>query len=325
MTHDVCAECGFDGGRWDERDTVSTIRGLALRWRWTIEGMDAALVQQRIDPGTWSIAEYTDHLADVLWMMRFAVEAAASDPGIVLGDAIEPGEAGVHRQIDLDAALPRLDDEVRQLHEVAVGIEPEDWGRHYVIGEETLDIGWSLRHGVHDATHHLHDVGRIRHALGAGAPSATGTVAAVNTSGGGVPKASIGAADVDFTGVVGDRQAARQHHGRPWQALCLWSTEVIDDLRDEGHPIGLGDAGENLTVRGVDWTTIRPGTLLRIGSMRAEVSAYAEPCTKNGQWFADGDSRRIDHARHPGWSRVYATVLEPGRVAEGDDVLVEPR
>ena len=33
---------------------------------------------------------------------------------------------------------------------------------------------------------------------------------------------------------------------------------------------------------------------------------------------------RGDHDRHPGWSRLYATVLSPGEVAVGDEVVVEP-
>ncbi len=57
---------------------------------------------------------------------------------------------------------------------------------------------------------------------------------------------------------------------------------------------------------------------------RVEISAYATPCAKNARWFADGDHRRIDHDRAPGWSRLYATVLRPGVVAVGDEVVAEP-
>jgi MOSC domain-containing protein YiiM len=63
---------------------------------------------------------------------------------------------------------------------------------------------------------------------------------------------------------------------------------------------------------------------VRIGDTLLETSAYATPCAKNAQWFADREFRRMDHDRHPGWSRVYAWVLEPGTIRPGDEVIVEP-
>lgn len=150
-----------------------------------------------------------------------------------------------------------------------------------------------------------------------------GTVARLGRSGGGVPKAPVERVDVDARGVVGDVQANRTHHGRPWQALCLWSTEVIDAFRAEGHPLGPGDAGENVTVSGLPWPEVRPGVRLRIGSVLCEVSAYAIPCAKNARWFLDGRFSLMHHDRGP-VSRVYATVLEPGGITAGDAAHLEP-
>ena len=176
---------------------------------------------------------------------------------------------------------------------------------------------------VHEAIHHLHDLGRQLHEAGAGAPSQRGSVAQLSTSDGGVPKSAIDSADVGLRGLLGDLQGNRKHHGRPFQAVCLWSAEVIDALRAEGHPIHPGAAGENITVAGIDWSTLRPGVRLLVGQVLCELSAWAVPCRKNDRWFTDGSSR-MSHDLHPGWSRVYAWVLEPGTVATGDEVLVEP-
>ncbi len=149
------------------------------------------------------------------------------------------------------------------------------------------------------------------------------SVAQISTSDGGVPKGAVPSADVGRRGLLGDRQADRTHHGRPFQALCVWSSEVIAVLAAEGHPIRAGAAGENITVSGIEWPTLRPGVRLLIGQSLCEISAWAEPCRKNDQWFT-GRSDRIDHRLHPGWSRAYAWVLEPGTVATGDPVIVEP-
>jgi MOSC domain-containing protein YiiM len=176
---------------------------------------------------------------------------------------------------------------------------------------------------VHRAIHLLHDLGRQLHEAGAGVPSQRGTVVQLSSSDGGVPKSAIESADVGRRGLLGDRQENRKHHGRPFQALCLWSADVIDALRAEGHPVHPGAAGENITVAGIDWTTLRPGTRLLVGQVLCELSAWATPCRKNDQWFT-GRSDRIDHDLHPGWSRIYAWVLEPGSITTGDEVLVEP-
>lgn len=154
-------------------------------------------------------------------------------------------------------------------------------------------------------------------------PSATGSVVQLNVSGGGVPKLPVERVDVGFGGMAGDRQAARQHHGRPWQALCLWSSEVIAGLAAEGHPIAAGNAGENVTIAGLVWTDVQPGVRLRLGTVLCQVSAFALPCQKNAGWFSDRDFTRIHHEKGP-LSRVYATVLRPGTIATGDAVVLEP-
>jgi hypothetical protein len=152
---------------------------------------------------------------------------------------------------------------------------------------------------------------------------AEGTVSALHRGGGGVPKLPVSEVEVDFGGVIGDRQATRVHHGRPWQALCLWSAEVIDALAADGHPIAPGRAGENVTLRGLPWADVRAGVRLRIGEVLCEVSAYALPCKQNAGWFIDGDFTTMHHERGA-VSRVYATVIEPGSIRAGDPAILEP-
>jgi hypothetical protein len=154
--------------------------------------------------------------------------------------------------------------------------------------------------------------------------SGSGSVHGLFTSGGGVPKLPVDEVEVDARGVVGDVQKTKKHHGRPWQALCLWSKEKVDLLQAEGHPIQPGAAGENISVTGIAWEQIRPGVRLQIGDVLAECSLYALPCYKNKAWFSDGDFTRMHHEAEPGISRMYASVLEPGRIRTGDRVVLEP-
>jgi len=151
---------------------------------------------------------------------------------------------------------------------------------------------------------------------------AEGTVVQLSVSEGGVPKHPVDEFDIGWRGASGDRQGTRFHHGRPWQALCLWNIEGIDELRRAGHPIAPGLAGENVTVQGLPWHEVRAGVRLELGTALCEVTAYALPCSQNRAWFVDGDFEAMHHER--GSSRVYATVLRPGTVRVGDAVVLEP-
>lgn len=152
---------------------------------------------------------------------------------------------------------------------------------------------------------------------------AEGAVAHLARGQGGVPKDRVDRVEVTFRGVVGDVQRNRKHHGRPFQALCLWSTEVIDTLRAAGHPIAPSLAGENVTLSGLDWTSVVPGVRLRLGTVLCEISGFATPCRQNSPWFLDGDVS-VMHERTGPVSRMYATVLEPGTIAVGDAAVLEP-
>ena len=183
-----------------------------------------------------------------------------------------------------------------------------------------------MANDLHLAMHTLSAIARRRAELGLGSQAGSGTVSSIHTSGGGVPKSSIPQCRVGYRGLEGDRQNSRVHHGRVWQAVSLWSSEVIAALQAEGHPIGPGRAGENLTIEGLSWSDLLLGTQLRIGGPEGvllELTDWATPCTKISNLFADGDSTRIDAHRHRGWSRAYAKVLVDGEIRLGDSVLIE--
>jgi MOSC domain-containing protein YiiM len=148
-----------------------------------------------------------------------------------------------------------------------------------------------------------------------------GRVARINLSDGGVPKLPVESAEVRVEGLVGDRQRDRGLHGGPDRAVCLWSLEVIEALQREGHPISAGDAGENLTIAGLDWVELVPGSRLRIGpEVRLEITDYTTPCRTIWRSFRLRRYGRISQKRFPGQSRLYARVLQPGFIATGDGV-----
>jgi MOSC domain-containing protein YiiM len=138
---------------------------------------------------------------------------------------------------------------------------------------------------------------------------------------GGVPKLPVPEAYVSAFGVEGDLQRDIMFHGGPFRAVSLFSLELIQALQAEGHPIAPGTTGENLTVSGLDWSRLAPGDRLRAGDqVILQLTDYAAPCATIVESFLHWNVTRIAQPVHPGWSRLYAAVLQEGLVRPGDAV-----
>jgi MOSC domain-containing protein YiiM len=124
-------------------------------------------------------------------------------------------------------------------------------------------------------------------------------------------------ARVTAEGLAGDVQRLRKIHGGPDRALCLFSAEVIAALRAEGHPIGPGVTGENVTIAGLDWATLASGDVLELGGVVVELTVMTDPCKQIAAAFADRDPR---HVGPPARTRWYARVVVPGELAVGAPV-----
>jgi hypothetical protein len=162
---EICTECGFDGDDWTDDDAVSAIAELPGRWSQAVEGLSPSESRRRPIPSMWSIAEYTDHVREVLFGMRFLLDTAVSDPGTHLADPPEPRFDPEPRTIDIHAALTGLSTEAEQLGDALAAVRPSDWRSSVIVGDESHDLRWIARHAVHDATHHLRDVERLRATL----------------------------------------------------------------------------------------------------------------------------------------------------------------
>ncbi len=145
----------------------------------------------------------------------------------------------------------------------------------------------------------------------------------INVSDGGIPKHPVFEANVTNVGLEGDRQRNLKLHGGPERALCLYSLDLIEKLQDEGHSIDAGSTGENLTLAGLDWDILVPGTRLKVGpDVELQIASYCAPCDLNACWFHDRVIERISQKANPGWSRLYARVLQGGLVRPGDAVEI---
>ncbi|MEK6280254.1 MAG: MOSC domain-containing protein [Acidobacteriota bacterium] len=154
----------------------------------------------------------------------------------------------------------------------------------------------------------------------------TGRIFQLNVSPGGVPKTAVREATVDELGMSGDDHRFPDIHGGPERALCLFSLDRILELQEEGHPIFPGAVGENVTISGLDWSKLEPGTKLALGDeVLVEVTSYTSPCNTIQDYFIDGKYQRISQRVYSGYSRIYVRVLKSGKLVIGQTVTLQNR
>jgi MOSC domain-containing protein YiiM len=326
-TPETCGECGFDSRSWRVSDARTLFDALGYWWRLATAGLSDVDLNRRPTPGVWSAMEYGLHTSFVTAVIRSGLELILDRDGSALPavPALPAGAKDHSLTLEPAEVLAALEREGAALAAMADG-RSTGWANIGHLPDGTvIQAEAALFHATHDASHHFFDVSRGLAAIDAGpAAERAGVVAQINISNGGVPKLPVTESLVGWRGIQGDHQADRKHHGRPFQAVCLWSSEVIDEFAGAGHPIAAGAAGENFTVSGLNWSALRAGTRLRVGTTTVELSYPAVPCQKQAKWFADGDFSRISHDRFPQWARWYGWVREPGSVQVGDAVVVGP-
>ncbi len=135
-----------------------------------------------------------------------------------------------------------------------------------------------------------------------------------------------GRVPVQRTGVAGDVQYDRKHHGGPDKAVYAYAREDLDWWSGElARPLADGQFGENLTTTGVDVTGALIGERWRIGSdgLEVEVTMPRIPCATFQGWLAEPHwVRRFFAHRAPG---AYLRVTTEGSVAAGDAIEVVHR
>ena len=113
----------------------------------------------------WSIAEYADHVREVICGMRFLLDITVTQPGTDLGESPSSPFERDPRQIDIEAALVGIEREVTSLLNTYSELSPNQWASIVTLDGANVDPHWIVRHAVHDSTHHLLDIERLRLAL----------------------------------------------------------------------------------------------------------------------------------------------------------------
>ena len=123
-------------------------------------------------------------------------------------------------------------------------------------------------------------------------------------------------------GLEGDQVGDPRVHGGPRKAVYAYPSEHYPFWESElgASRLPWGSFGENLTLRGVTESDVRPGDRLDVGTARLEVTRSRTPCYKlNVRFDRDDMVRRFARAARPGF---YLAVIRSGTLAAGDRVRV---
>lgn len=123
----------------------------------------------------------------------------------------------------------------------------------------------------------------------------------------------------------GDGQADLRVHGGEDKAIYVYPQEhYIFWARELGrNDFSFGQFGENLTTEGLLEDAIFIGDIFRVGEVLVQISQPRTPCFKLG--IRMGDESFIARFAAANRTGFYLRVLEEGRVAAGDAILLTER
>lgn len=119
------------------------------------------------------------------------------------------------------------------------------------------------------------------------------------------------------TGLERDGQADLENHGGIDKAVLAYSAEHYPKWREELKIAAMhgGGFGENLTIAGLDESTVCIGDVWQCGPVAFQVSQPRQPCWKTSRrWRIDDLSRRVIATGRSGW---YLRVVTEGEIEAG--------
>ena len=129
-----------------------------------------------------------------------------------------------------------------------------------------------------------------------------------------------GAVDVTKLSIVGDSVADTIHHGGVDKAIFVNSIFNYQSWKKflDKDELPAAALGENLTVEGIDESTVCIGDIYQIGGVKVEVSQPRQPCWKiSRRWEHNDFMKEIYNSGRTGW---YFRVLEEGSFKAGDTI-----
>lgn len=121
--------------------------------------------------------------------------------------------------------------------------------------------------------------------------------------------------------VANDHVVDRKYHGGVDKACYIYSSNHYQFWKEKYPDLewGYGMMGENITIEGLDETTLNIGDIYQLGAATVQVAQPRQPCFKLGVKFgSQAILKEFINAPYPG---AYLRVLEEGEVKVDDEML----
>ncbi len=159
---ETCAQCGFDGSRYNDAALTAAIRDLGPRWQELLASAGTEL-RARPAPGVWSAIEYGAHTRDITALHAWAVEQALTgrEPAIpAVAAGLADAAAATYNIADPAEVGGAIAEHTSRLASIAEDAQPGAWAYGFKIGDNRMDVRALLEHALHDSRHHVDDVER---------------------------------------------------------------------------------------------------------------------------------------------------------------------
>jgi hypothetical protein len=154
-----CPECGFDASRVRPDEVAGLVRADLPVWRDAVLADGAA---DRPDDATWSPLEYGCHVRDLHTVYRGRVRRMLDEDDPLYDNWDQDATAVQERYGEQDpaAVAAALVAEGTAMADLLDTVGAEQWRRPGRRGDgASFTVDGLVRYYLHDAVHHLHDVG----------------------------------------------------------------------------------------------------------------------------------------------------------------------
>jgi len=129
---------------------------------------------------------------------------------------------------------------------------------------------------------------------------------------------------LSFTGLDGDEQGDKVHHGGPDKAVCVYLERWYPYWKQQlERTLEYGAFGENITVSEWSEDDVCIGDKLQLGTALVQVSQPRQPCFKLG--IRNGLPALPELVIKQGNTGFYLRVLKEGEVRAGDELTLLER
>jgi DinB superfamily len=164
----ACGSCSLIYAQITVDDAVQAIQALPAQLRAGVDAVPSTLRRQRPDPSTWSVAEYTCHLRDVLISTTIRLHRGRTENAPAVDPMFNDLRADLFRynQANLTAVLEEAAATMAGLCAEISRMSDPDWER-VVLRQpgEQRTCRWLVRQAMHEGLHHLDDIAAVRASL----------------------------------------------------------------------------------------------------------------------------------------------------------------